>query len=258
MPATTAARRLPDVAAVLGLAVGAGMLLTACLGLSATPSIAAAAESDPTAAVHVLQEVSAPVVVSSTSTSTGAPATPTGQPATTAAAATVSVLPPTENQIRFTITTAPGGMFTTGSGALPNADKALARALSFVGNAAGACTDGQCLQLCDHLAGAVWGYQDSSGYDSALTHWASAIASGDAHPGDTAPPLGALLFFSGGEFGHVMTYMGGGMAVSNYGAGPAGSGVYLLPADLFVNQKRDNYLGWANPVFHGQAVGAAL
>ena len=55
-----------------------------------------------------------------------------------------------------------------------------------------------------------------------------------------------------------MTYVGNGMAVSNFGGGPVGSGVYLVPADYFEHHNGNTYLGWAMPVFHGEAVGAAL
>lgn len=144
--------------------------------------------------------------------------------------------------------------FTTSAELIPNSTKAIARAMAFVGNAKLACEDGQCYQLCDHLAGDIWGYTESSGYYSAKTHWATAVSQGIAHPGDKNPPLGALLFFDNNpEYGHVATYVGNGMVVSNWQGSPHGNNVYLMHADATAG-----YLGWAYPVFHNGEIGEKL
>lgn len=160
---------------------------------------------------------------------------------------------PVDSSVGYITSVGNRGVTTNTSIILPNADKAIARALSVVGSAGLACEDQQCYRLCDYLAGWIWGYS-SSGYMSAATHWQAALNTGVAHPGDRNPPLGAALFFKGdSEFGHIAIYVGNGMVVSNWSGGPKGSNVYLMAADRF-----GDYLGWAMPVFHGGAVGSAL
>lgn len=140
-------------------------------------------------------------------------------------------------------------VFTDGEVVFPNTDVAMRRALMFVGNAKLACSDGMCLSKCDHLAGKIWGY-GNSGYLSAATHWAHAVANGYAKPGDTNPPLGALLYWdTGHKYGHVATYVGNGMVVSNLTTAPGISNVYLMPAAQW--SKWHKYLGWSAPVFQG-------
>lgn len=134
-----------------------------------------------------------------------------------------------------------------------NVSVALARAQAFVGHAELACSDGKCQSLCDHLAGKVWGYSNS-GYYSAKLHWNAAVAEGIAHPGGTNIPIGALMFWNTGPFGHVATYVGNGMVVSNMTTatradGTGGSNVYLMSADWWTS--RAHYYGWADPKFRG-------
>lgn len=129
------------------------------------------------------------------------------------------------------------------------ANIAVARALSFVGHAERACSDGKCYQKCDHLAGDIWGYPAASGYYSAKEHWFSAVRQGVANPGDTNPPIGALLFWDTGYYGHVATYIGNGYVVSNLSSGPNGANVYKVPASLFSDQWGAPYYGWADPTF---------
>lgn len=126
---------------------------------------------------------------------------------------------------------------------------AVGRALSFVGHAERACPDGKCYQKCDHLAGDIWGYPAASGYYSAKEHWFSAVRQGVANPGDTNPPIGALLFWDTGYYGHVATYIGNGYVVSNLSSGPNGANVYKVPASLFSKQWGAPYYGWADPTF---------
>lgn len=129
------------------------------------------------------------------------------------------------------------------------ANIAVARALSFVGHAERACPDGKCYQKCDHLAGDIWGHPQASGYYSAKEHWFSAVRQGVANPGDTNPPIGALLFWDTGYYGHVATYIGNGYVVSNLSSGPNGPNVYKVPASLFSEQWGAPYYGWADPTF---------
>lgn len=129
------------------------------------------------------------------------------------------------------------------------ANIAVSRALSYVGHAERACRDGKCYRLCDHLAADIWGYTDASGYRTAKEHWFSAVQQGVAHPGDTNPPIGALLFWDTGPWGHVATYIGNGYAVSNLSSGPNGANVYKVPASLFSGSWGAPYYGWADPTF---------
>jgi hypothetical protein len=140
----------------------------------------------------------------------------------------------------------------------PNTDRALARANLFVGNAHLACPDRMCYRRCSHLSGDIWGYADASGYATAKTHWYKALSTGVARPGNRVPPIGALLFWDSGTYGHVATYIGNGMTVSNLSAGENGPNVYMVPADYFENSWGSPYLGWAPPIFFNEPPGTAL
>lgn len=143
--------------------------------------------------------------------------------------------------------------FTTNTAvSIPGAATAMSRANSVIGNAYLACSDGKCAGLCDHLAGWIWGYANS-GYVSARVHWGVMLASGNAHPGDTNIPIGALMFWDTGPYGHVATYVGGGYVVSNY-TGPNGTNVYKVPASTFSASWGAPYLGWSMPVFAGAKI----
>jgi hypothetical protein len=159
-----------------------------------------------------------------------------------------------------TYTLAPPGerTFTDGGIKYKNTDRALARANSYVGNAILACPDGMCYRKCDHLAGDIWGYADASGYATAKVHWFKALKQNVARPGNRNPPIGSLLFWDSGHYGHVATYVGNGLVVSNLTNGPNGSNVYLLPAEYFEENWGSPYLGWADPIFFGQKPGTAL
>lgn len=158
----------------------------------------------------------------------------------------------------YTLPNDGSGLFTDGPVVYPNTEKAVQRAKKYVGNAHLACSDGMCYRLCDHLAGDIWGYEDYSGYKSAKTHWYTALQTGVANPGNRTPPIGALLFWDTGKSGHVATYVGDGMVVSNMNSGANGPNVYLVPASLFEEQWGAPYLGWADPIFRGGAPGSAL
>lgn len=147
--------------------------------------------------------------------------------------------------------------FKGGQWVYPKTEVAMQRAISSVGDAVSVCVDGKCFNKCDHLAGDIWGYEVASGYKSAATHWSTAKAQGIARLGDREPPLGALLFWDTGRvFGHVATYIGNGMVVTNSG-GEFGSDVYVVYADSY-ERYGWKYLGWADPVFFGEKPGSAL
>ena len=142
--------------------------------------------------------------------------------------------------------------FTTGSQVFLGSNVAVSRALTFIGEPSLACSDGTCFMLCDHLAGEAWGYANS-GYQTAREHWAIMVATSHAHPGDIHPPLGALLFWDTGLYGHVATYVGDGMIVTNM-YGSRGYGVYEIPASDISKIWGAPYLGWTDPVFAGEKV----
>jgi hypothetical protein len=117
---------------------------------------------------------------------------------------------------------------------------------------AGATDSVNCHAACERLASVVWG-RTNSGYGSALGHWQAKVGSSAAHPGDRNPPIGALLFYNNaGDFGHVATYLGSNMVLSNdvndSKSGHEG-GVYIVPAsDMETTGWHLTYLGWVNPV----------
>lgn len=159
----------------------------------------------------------------------------------------------------FTLAPPEERVFRDGPVVYPKTNLAIERAMLFVGNAGLACDDGKCYRLCDHLAGDIWGYWDYSGYWDAKYHWGVALSQGIARPAGRQPNIGSLLFWDTGPQGHVATYVGNGMVVSNLSAGgDKGANVYLVPAEYFENNWGSPYLGWADPVFRGQKPGSAL
>jgi cell wall-associated NlpC family hydrolase len=149
--------------------------------------------------------------------------------------------------------------FTGGEWVFDNTNKAMQRAISAIGDAVSVCTDGECFNKCDHLAGDIWGYEYASGYLSAATHWATAKKQGIAKFDDREPPLGALLFWDTGRvFGHVATYIGNGQVVTNSSSGEFGPDVYVVSADMYEELYGWDYLGWADPVFFNEEPGSAL
>lgn len=157
----------------------------------------------------------------------------------------------------FTITS-DTGKFLDGTQKLVGAETAVARALQTVGNAGIACDDGLCRAQCLHLAGWIWGYGNACSYAeykemgmhcSARTHFEWLSKRGYAYPGDTNPPIGALMFWdTGSPEGHVATYIGGGMVVTN-AKGPQGYNVYKMTAKQLGTW--GPYMGWALPIFTG-------
>ncbi|MEU0095607.1 CHAP domain-containing protein [Kribbella sp. NPDC006257] len=136
---------------------------------------------------------------------------------------------------------APSGTY---GGSLPGADEAVARALRLVGGHG-------YYQLCARLAANIWG-RPRAGYYSAAEQWQQMIATGNAHPADRQPPVGALVFWdTGGPYGHVAVYIGGGRIVSNdIGDQVSGEGgVYLVEFGRVESRWHASYLGWAPPIY---------
>jgi hypothetical protein len=152
------------------------------------------------------------------------------------------------------------GTFTTNTSIVyPGIEDALrrAKAIAVLNSAAfNTACDGRdnCYQRCDHLAGEVWGYA-TSGYKSAKVHWEVMLSSGKGNPNDRNPPVGALLFYESGVYGHIATYLGNGVLLSNDvlddSSGVKG-GAYIVPTDSIEKGPwRLKYLGWSDPVFAG-------
>lgn len=132
----------------------------------------------------------------------------------------------------------------TGGETLPGADQAVGRALRLVGSHG-------YYQLCARLAANIWGLP-RAGYFSAAEQWRQMAATGNTHPDDRQPPTGALVFWdTGGPYGHVAVYVGGGRIVSNdIGDEVSGEGgVYLVPFGLIESKWGATYLGWAPPIY---------
>lgn len=163
---------------------------------------------------------------------------------------------PADIKSRFGVFLNRASSFNGGNVVYPNTDMVMARAIAAIGNAQNVCTDGQCYNLCDHVAGDLWGYEVASGYATARLHWETMVAKGIAKKGDRTPPLGALLFWDSGEFGHVATYIGNGKVVSNFVLNGE-KNIFVVDADWY-ESVGTGYLGWADPIFFGQNPGEAL
>lgn len=101
--------------------------------------------------------------------------------------------------------------------------------------------------MCDNFVANMYGYT-SSGYTTAVTHWQSIPAS-DKHPGNSAAPAGALMFWGGG-MGHVAISDGSGGVYSTDQPGPGQ--VAHISADQITKGWGKPYLGWSVPYFQGQ------
>jgi hypothetical protein len=132
----------------------------------------------------------------------------------------------------------------TGTGEIPGAKEAVARALRLVGGHG-------YYQLCARLAANIWD-RPRAGYFSAAEQWRQMVATGNAHIGDRKPPVGALVFWeTGGPYGHVAVYVGDGRVVSNDIGDrvPGEGGVYLVDIGLIESKWGAAYLGWAPPIY---------
>jgi endonuclease/exonuclease/phosphatase family metal-dependent hydrolase len=147
------------------------------------------------------------------------------------------------------------GDFTNGSQTYPGVQQMLARAKEISNNNSAlfhqVCNGStRCYHRCDHLVAGAWGHS-SSGYATAMSHWAAMKAGGHAHPADRTPPVGALLFYDTGESaGHVALYLGNNKILSNDVNGNGGA--YIVDASAMESGPwRLTYLGWSDPVFGG-------
>lgn len=111
----------------------------------------------------------------------------------------------------------------------------------------------RCYRRCERLAAVLWG-RTSSGFTTANEHWNSAT---NKHPGDRNVPVGALLYYdTGSAAGHVATYLGNNLVLSNdvgdAASGNKGGAYIVSTADLEGGMWNLDYLGWANPVPWGR------
>lgn len=103
--------------------------------------------------------------------------------------------------------------------------------------------------LCDHFVGLAFGLPHS-GFESAAVHWQQ-TPSKLKHPGDSKPPVGALVFWdTGKQYGHVAIVSGydkqGNPLITTTHANGG------QPTVMTLGQAGMNYLGWATPYFGGK------
>jgi hypothetical protein len=95
---------------------------------------------------------------------------------------------------------------------------------------------------CEAFAAQAQGF--TSEFDSATQDYQWQHSHGRIHP-DSNPPPGALVYYSGGPYGHVGISIGNGMEVSTLGDAGQRIPVQLFPIRGFLTAE---YLGWANPI----------
>ncbi len=96
----------------------------------------------------------------------------------------------------------------------------------------------------------------ASGEATAAVAWKRALATGTAHPHDTNPPAGALLFYDNGDTaGHVALHLGNGQAATNDIATPGRIDIVPLN-DLTHGRWHLTYLGWTPPHFPHATTGS--
>ncbi|MEV4756876.1 SH3 domain-containing protein [Micromonospora sp. NPDC049559] len=101
-------------------------------------------------------------------------------------------------------------------------------------------------QRCDHIMGLAYGYS-ASGFASAKVHWES-TPSQYKHPGDRDAPVGTLVFFTTGQYGHVAIVTAPGQLASN---DIHGNGTFTYTTIAELEQRWGaGYLGWTNPWFN--------
>jgi uncharacterized protein with LGFP repeats len=83
-------------------------------------------------------------------------------------------------------------------------------------------------------------YGKMNQFTSALNHYYWHLNSGRIRT-DTSPPLGAIVFYAGGSYGHVGISIGSGQVISTQGYG----GQYLPVWQHSVTGLSNKYLGWA-------------
>ncbi|MDQ1019916.1 hypothetical protein [Streptomyces afghaniensis] len=107
-------------------------------------------------------------------------------------------------------------------------------------------------RMCDNFVAQAYGW-GSSGSATANVHWNRLVDAGLAHPGNTSPPPGALLFYDTGESaGHVALYLGNDQVASNDVGDdyPRQGKIAIVPRKELTNGAwRLRYRGWAEPSF---------
>ncbi len=84
-------------------------------------------------------------------------------------------------------------------------------------------------------------------YPSAINQWYNAK---HKHHGDRTPPVGAPVYFSGGQYGHIAIYVGDGR-VRSTDAGGAGR-MATVSIGWFATHWGYNYLGWTGDIANRQ------
>jgi cell wall-associated NlpC family hydrolase len=79
-------------------------------------------------------------------------------------------------------------------------------------------------------------------FASATANYRAQAAAGRIHT-DANPPVGALVFYSGGQYGHVALSVGGGQVITTWGH--AGDRYDLRLTG--VHSLSNPYLGWSYP-----------
>lgn len=97
--------------------------------------------------------------------------------------------------------------------------------------------------LCERFARSSYGLPGK--YPSAKAHWQDAVRTGRAHRGSN-PPVGALVYWTGGRYGHAAVSVGGGRVAST-DIKRRGK-VDIVPIS-YINRHWSNmtYEGWADP-----------
>lgn len=102
------------------------------------------------------------------------------------------------------------------------------------------------LRMCLAATAVEYGWSVSGVY-SAIDMWHLLDGRGYGHPENREPPVGALLFWDGGTWGHVAIHVGGGKIVSNdlVRSGCMDIADWDAPETLW----GQTYLGWTPPYY---------
>lgn len=116
-----------------------------------------------------------------------------------------------------------------------------------------------CAGWCAHIMSVAWGYATGTygSYEhSAAGQWLYMKSTGHAHPDNRKPPIGALLFYATGTYGHVAIYLGNNKVFSNDVLDSQNNiegGVYVADASKIEGAGWGlPYLGWADPYYSGK------
>lgn len=156
---------------------------------------------------------------------------------------------PTNSGSDFGGTGCSGDFCTDTSITYPDVDKFLQEAQIAVNKNTSFCSPelSTCSHYCEHVAGKIWGYL--GGYPSAIAHWLAEENTSHGHPGSKKIPVGALVYFNTGQYGHATVYIGNGKVVSS-DIGGAGT-VTVSTIDNIISKWNAPYLGWVDPIYPG-------